>query len=88
MVLASHVILGAYGFWLPNDPRGSWSTFVGAWDLYRCAPSAGSVSRRTFPAAFSIKTLPTIHNRRPFSRDSPRSDLVCALRPRSSPSRG
>ena len=28
MVLASHVILGVYGFWLPNDPRGSGSTCV------------------------------------------------------------
>ena len=24
-----------YGFWLPNDPRGSWSEFVGAWELLR-----------------------------------------------------
>jgi REP element-mobilizing transposase RayT len=35
MVLAYHVIIGAYGFWLPNDPRGSWSDFVGSWELYR-----------------------------------------------------
>ncbi|MGD9855189.1 MAG: hypothetical protein AB7U20_09595 [Planctomycetaceae bacterium] len=28
MVLGYHVILGMYGFWLPNDPRGSWSEFV------------------------------------------------------------
>ncbi len=28
MVLGYHVILGLYGFWLPNDPRGSWSEFV------------------------------------------------------------
>lgn len=35
MVLGYHIIFGAYGFWLPNDPRGSWSDFVGAWDLYR-----------------------------------------------------
>src|SRR4029079_8455070 len=34
MVLGSHVIFGAYGFWLPNDPRGSWSDFVGAWELF------------------------------------------------------
>jgi len=33
MILGSHVILSAYGFWLPNDPRGSWSDFVGAWEL-------------------------------------------------------
>jgi len=30
MVIGFHVILTAYGFWLPNDPRGSWSEFVGA----------------------------------------------------------
>lgn len=35
MVLGYHVIFGAYGFWLPNDPRGSWSNFVGDWELYR-----------------------------------------------------
>ena len=35
MVLGSHVIFSAYGFWLPNDPRGSWSDFVGAWELFR-----------------------------------------------------
>jgi REP element-mobilizing transposase RayT len=35
MVVAYHVIFGAYGFWLPNDPRGSWSEFVWAWELRR-----------------------------------------------------
>jgi len=35
MVHAYHVAFGAYGFWLPNDPRGSWSTFVGSWELRR-----------------------------------------------------
>jgi REP element-mobilizing transposase RayT len=34
-MLASHVILSMYGFWLPNDPRGSWSDFVAAWELLR-----------------------------------------------------
>ncbi len=33
MIHAYHVIMGAYGFWLPNDPRGSWSAFVGAGNL-------------------------------------------------------
>ena len=28
MVLAHHVVLSAYGFWLPNDQRGSGSDFV------------------------------------------------------------
>lgn len=35
MVIAYHAIFAAYGFWLPNDPRGSWSDFVGAWELLR-----------------------------------------------------
>jgi REP element-mobilizing transposase RayT len=39
LVLASHVIFGVYGFWLPNDPRGSWSDFVGAWQLFRFGPA-------------------------------------------------
>ena len=30
MVHGYHVILAAYGFWLPNDPRGSWSD-SGSW---------------------------------------------------------
>ncbi len=33
MVIASHLIFSAYGFWLPNDPRGSWSEFVRSWDI-------------------------------------------------------
>ncbi len=35
MVHGYHVILTAYGFWLPNDPRGSWSDFVGKWELVK-----------------------------------------------------
>lgn len=27
-LIAYHVILSTYGFWLPNDPRGSWSRFI------------------------------------------------------------
>src|SRR3954468_15395313 len=33
-VLAYHLIFSAHGFWLPNDPRGSWSDFVRAWELF------------------------------------------------------
>lgn len=51
MVIASHVIFGAYGFWLPNDPRGSWSDFVGAWELYRFAGRATKVKTRRSLAA-------------------------------------
>jgi hypothetical protein len=39
MVIAYHVIYGMYGFWLPNDPRGSWSDFVGSWELFRYGPA-------------------------------------------------
>ena len=39
MVRAHHVILTYYGFWLPNDPRGSWSDFVGKFELYRYGPA-------------------------------------------------
>src|SRR5581483_803649 len=28
MVLGYHLIISAYGFWLPTDPRGSWSWIV------------------------------------------------------------
>lgn len=39
MVLAYHVILSFYGFWLPNDPRGSWSEWVASWELFRYGPA-------------------------------------------------
>ncbi len=35
MIHAYHIIWGTYGFWLPNDPRGSWSDFVASWELAR-----------------------------------------------------
>ena len=34
LVIAYHLIFTTYGFWLPNDPRGSWSDFVRSWELY------------------------------------------------------
>jgi REP element-mobilizing transposase RayT len=40
-----HVIWGAYGFWLPNDPRGSWSEFVGSWELARFGRATRSSER-------------------------------------------
>jgi REP element-mobilizing transposase RayT len=30
MVIATHAVFAAYGFWPPNDPRGSWSDHVWA----------------------------------------------------------
>ena len=35
MIHGYHVIMPMYGFWLPNDPRGSWSDFVRRWELAR-----------------------------------------------------
>jgi len=40
-----HVIFGAYGFWLPNDPRGSWSDFVAAWELLKFGPATKGIER-------------------------------------------
>lgn len=34
-ILAHHIVLSAYGFWLPNDPRGSGSNYVGGSTLYQ-----------------------------------------------------
>src|SRR2546423_10304608 len=47
MVVGYHVIFSAYGFWLPNDPRGSWSDFVGSWELFRYGPATKTTSRRS-----------------------------------------
>jgi REP element-mobilizing transposase RayT len=55
MVIAHHLIFTAYGFWLPNDPRGSWSDFVRSWELY-CRGHATKVTARRSQAA-------TVHDR-------------------------
>ena len=47
MILASHAIFGTYGFWLPNDPRGSWSDFVGNWELVRFGKATTATTRRS-----------------------------------------
>jgi len=47
MVHASHVVFCAYGFWLPNDPRGSWSDFVGSWELLRFGRTTKTDSPRS-----------------------------------------
>jgi REP element-mobilizing transposase RayT len=35
MILAHHCIFSMYGFWLPNDPRGSGSDYIAVWELFR-----------------------------------------------------
>ena len=47
MVRWYHLIMTAYGFWLPNDPRGSWSEFVGAWELYKFGPATKTNEKRS-----------------------------------------
>jgi hypothetical protein len=47
MILAFHSIFTAYGFWLPNEPRGSWSDFVGSWELRRFGPATKVTTRRS-----------------------------------------
>ena len=50
-MLAFHGIFTAYGFWLPNDPRGSWSSFVASWDLYRAGGKVTKVETNRSVAA-------------------------------------
>ena len=59
MLYGFHVIFSTYGFWLPNDPRGSWSDFVRRWELLRFG-KATNVSTRRSVAAVSHD----VHHRR------------------------
>ena len=47
MIHGYHLILTMYGFWLPNDPRGSWSDFVRKWELVRFGSATKRLERRT-----------------------------------------
>jgi len=47
MIRAYHLIFTAYGFWLPNDPRGSWSDFVRSWEIRRHGPATKTDARRS-----------------------------------------
>ena len=46
-MIAFHLIISAYGFWLPNDQRGSWSNFVAAWELLKFGPATKTDERRS-----------------------------------------
>ena len=50
-IVAYHVILTAYGFWLPNDPRGSWSKSVRSPDLFRVGGAVTPAGTRRSVAA-------------------------------------
>jgi REP element-mobilizing transposase RayT len=47
MILGFHVIMTAYGFWLPNDPRGSWSDWVRQWELLRFGEATKVATRKS-----------------------------------------
>src|SRR5258708_4736866 len=57
MVLASHVIFTTYGFWLPNDPRGSWSDYVRSWELLRFGPATKTSETRSLANASHDREL-------------------------------
>lgn len=46
MVLGYHLVLAAYGFWLPNDPRGSGSIIVGSRAMYDFGEATFTSDRR------------------------------------------
>ena len=48
MVRWYHLIISAYSFWLPNDPRGSWSDFVAAWELLKFGGPTKVTGKRSF----------------------------------------
>lgn len=47
MVFACHLIFTTHGFWLPNDPRGSWSDFVASWELFWYGAATKTTERRS-----------------------------------------
>jgi len=50
VILGYHFILTAYGFWLPNDPRGSWSAAVRRLDLLAFGPATKVDTTRSLAA--------------------------------------
>jgi REP-associated tyrosine transposase len=57
MIVGYHSIFCTYGFWLPNDPRGSWSDFVGSWDLFRYGAATKTNARRSVAGAQHDRAL-------------------------------
>lgn len=47
MIQGFHFIFSAYGFWLPNDPRGSWSDIVRQFDLLQFGPATKITTTRS-----------------------------------------
>lgn len=47
MIVAFHSIFSLYGFWMPNDPRGSGLDYVAVWELYRYGEATKVSTRRS-----------------------------------------
>jgi len=47
MIRAYHCIITTYGFWLPNDLRGSWSDWVRQWELVAHGKATKVETRRS-----------------------------------------
>ena len=58
MVHGYHFIFSAYGFWLPNDSRGSWSETVREFDLLAFGPATRVTTTR------SVASRPHDHTQR------------------------
>lgn len=50
MILGYHFIFSAYGFWLPNDPRGSWSDVVREYEIAFFGPATKINTTRSVAA--------------------------------------
>lgn len=57
MLLGYHYIFSAYGFWLPNDPRGSWSEVVRQFELLKFGPATKVSTRQSVAAAKHDRSL-------------------------------
>lgn len=71
MVLGYHVVITAYGFWLPNDPRGSWSDFVGSWELFHFGPATKIDTRQ------SVADVSHDYQARKLAKQELKYPLVC-----------
>jgi len=47
VIVGCHIIFGAYGFWLPYDPRGSWWEFVGSLELLQYGPATKTTEKKS-----------------------------------------
>jgi len=51
MIRGYHAVFTPYGFWLPNEPRGSGSDFIRSWELLRFGKATKVDTRRSVAGA-------------------------------------